>query len=117
MKHALIIYALTSKILLDSAIDLEVPAHKTSGFVSYVYPNPEGPTSRLLKVTIPIHGRYHKPSFDGKTFTSVDIEAPELLLRTEKCKLIIFMYLWPFMSLFSQTGNIKCLLYTSQVSC
>ncbi|XP_029285794.1 phosphatidylinositol-glycan biosynthesis class X protein [Cottoperca gobio] len=73
------------KILLDSAIDLEVPAHETSGFVTYVYPTPDGPTLTLLKVTIPIHGRYHKPSFVGEIFTSVDIEPPELLLRTEKC--------------------------------
>ncbi|KAI3368329.1 hypothetical protein L3Q82_008036 [Scortum barcoo] len=73
------------QILLDSAIDLEVPAHKTSGFVTYVYPTPDGPTSRLLKVTIPIHGRYHEPSLDGKTFTSVNIQPPELLLHTEKC--------------------------------
>ncbi|XP_074492146.1 phosphatidylinositol-glycan biosynthesis class X protein [Sebastes fasciatus] len=73
------------QILLDSAIDLEVPAHKTEGFVSYVYPTPDGPTPRLLKVTLPIHGRYHEPSFDGEMFTSVDIEAPELLLRAEKC--------------------------------
>lgn len=73
------------QILLDSAIDLEVPAHKTSGFVTYVYPTPNGALSRLLQVTIPIHGRYHEPSFDGKTFTSVDIEPPELLLRAEKC--------------------------------
>ncbi|XP_038572391.1 phosphatidylinositol-glycan biosynthesis class X protein [Micropterus salmoides] len=75
------------QILLDSTIDLEVPAHKTSGFVTYVYPTPDGPprTPRVLKVTIPIHGRYHKPSFDGKMLTSVDIEPPELLLRTEKC--------------------------------
>lgn len=71
------------QILLDAAIDLEVPAHKISGFITYVYPT--GPTPRLLQVTIPIHGRYHEPSFDGKTFTPVDIEPPELLLRTEKC--------------------------------
>lgn len=73
------------KILLDSAIDLELPAHKTSGFVTYVYPSSVEPTPRLLKITIPVHGRYHEPSFVGETFTSVDIEAPELLLRTEKC--------------------------------
>ncbi|XP_056271557.1 phosphatidylinositol-glycan biosynthesis class X protein [Pseudoliparis swirei] len=72
------------QILIDSAIDLEVPAHKTEGFVTYVYPALDGPTPRL-KVTIPIHGRYHKPSYDGLTFTSVEIEHPELLLRTEKC--------------------------------
>ncbi|XP_056235199.1 phosphatidylinositol-glycan biosynthesis class X protein [Seriola aureovittata] len=73
------------QILLDSAIDLEVPAHKTSGFVTYVYPNHDDPNPRRLKVTIPIHGRYHEPSSVGKTFTSVDIQPPELLLRTEKC--------------------------------
>lgn len=73
------------QILLDSAIDLEVPAHKTAGFVTYVYPTPDGPTPTLLKITIPIHGRYHEPSFDGETFTSVDIEPPELLLWTEEC--------------------------------
>uniref|UniRef100_A0A3Q3J329 Phosphatidylinositol-glycan biosynthesis class X protein n=1 Tax=Monopterus albus TaxID=43700 RepID=A0A3Q3J329_MONAL len=73
------------QILLNSDIDLEVPAHKTSGFVTYVYPTLDGPSPRLLKVTIPIHGRYSEPSFIGKTFTSVNIEPPELLLRTEKC--------------------------------
>lgn len=73
------------QILLDSAIDLEVPAHKTSGFVTYVYPTLNDRIPRLLKVTVPIHGRYHEPSFVGKTFTSVEIESPELLLRTEKC--------------------------------
>lgn len=78
------------KILIDSAIDLEVPAHKTEGFVTYVYPALDGPTPRL-KVTIPIHGRYHKPSYDGLTFTSVEIEHPELLLRTEKCKQLILL--------------------------
>ncbi|XP_026201187.1 phosphatidylinositol-glycan biosynthesis class X protein [Anabas testudineus] len=73
------------QILLDSAIDLEVPAHKTSGFVAYVYSTLDGPTPKQLKITIPIHGRYSEPSFDGKTFTSVKIEPPELLLRTDKC--------------------------------
>ncbi|TNN44201.1 Phosphatidylinositol-glycan biosynthesis class X protein [Liparis tanakae] len=72
------------QILIDSAIDLEVPAHKTEGFVTYVYPALDGPTPRL-KVTIPIHGRYHEPSYDGETFTSVEIQPPELLLRTETC--------------------------------
>ncbi|XP_029938855.1 phosphatidylinositol-glycan biosynthesis class X protein [Salarias fasciatus] len=73
------------QILLDSAIDLEVPAHKTSGFVTYVYPSYDATPPTLLKVTVPIHGRYHEPSFVGEAFTSVDIEAPELLLRADKC--------------------------------
>ncbi|KAM7410339.1 hypothetical protein PAMA_001670 [Pampus argenteus] len=73
------------QILLDSAIDLEVPAHKTSGFVTYLYPTLDEQTPNLLKVTIPIHGRYHEPSFVGKTSTSVEIQTPELLLRSKKC--------------------------------
>ena len=92
------------KILLDSAIDLEVPAEKTSGFVSYVFPTPDDPTPRLLKLTIPIHGRYHEASSVGKTFTSVDIQPPELLLRDDKCKWVIFI-LWPHMLSFSETSN------------
>ncbi|XP_061594023.1 phosphatidylinositol-glycan biosynthesis class X protein [Cololabis saira] len=74
------------QILLDSGIDLEAPAHKTSGFLTYVYPSYNGLTSSLLKVTLPVHGRYHKPSLVGKTFTSLHIEPPELLLWTAKCK-------------------------------
>ncbi|CAN9500655.1 unnamed protein product [Ophioblennius macclurei] len=72
------------QILLDSGIDLEVPAHKTSGFVIHVYPSYDIPPP-TLEVTIPIHGRYHEPSFVGEAFTSVEIEAPELLLRTDSC--------------------------------
>ncbi|XP_029356460.1 phosphatidylinositol-glycan biosynthesis class X protein [Echeneis naucrates] len=72
------------QILLDSSIDLEVPAHKTLGFVTYVYPNHGDPPPRELKVVIPMHGRYHEPS-SQKTFTSVDMQPPELLLQTEKC--------------------------------
>ncbi|XP_008305360.1 phosphatidylinositol-glycan biosynthesis class X protein isoform X2 [Cynoglossus semilaevis] len=72
------------QILIDSAIDLEVPAHKTEGFVSYAYPT-NGPSLRLRKVIIPIHGRYHEPSAVGKTFISVDIPAPDLLIRSDEC--------------------------------
>lgn len=75
------------KVLLDSVIDLELPAHKASGFVTYVYLNTEGPTSGPVTVTIPIHGRYHEPSFDGKTIASVDIDAPQLLVWSENCEL------------------------------
>lgn len=78
------------QMLIDSAIDLELPAHKTQGFVTYVYPFPEGPTPRI-NVTIPIHGRYHQPSFEGKTFTSVHIEPPDLLLRSAKCKYFVVL--------------------------
>ncbi|XP_005815657.1 phosphatidylinositol-glycan biosynthesis class X protein [Xiphophorus maculatus] len=73
------------EILLDSAIDLEVPAHKTSGFLTYVFPSHTGSAPSFLKLTIPVHGRYHEPSFAGEAFASVPIEPPDLLLRTEKC--------------------------------
>uniref|UniRef100_A0A3B5LQ47 Phosphatidylinositol-glycan biosynthesis class X protein n=1 Tax=Xiphophorus couchianus TaxID=32473 RepID=A0A3B5LQ47_9TELE len=73
------------EILLDSAIDLEVPAHKTSGFLTYVFPSHTGSAPSFLQLTIPVHGRYHEPSFAGEAFASVHIEPPDLLLRTEKC--------------------------------
>lgn len=92
------------QILIDSAIDLELPAHKTQGFVTYVYPIPEGPTPRI-NVTIPIHGRYHQPSFEGKTFTSVHIEPPDLLLRSAKCKYFVVLENH-FSSLTAQNGLI-----------
>ncbi|XP_077391583.1 phosphatidylinositol-glycan biosynthesis class X protein [Festucalex cinctus] len=73
------------QILVDSAIDLEMPAHKASGFVTYVYPAFSEQNPGMLKVRIPIHVRYHQPSFGGETFQSIAIEPPKLLLRTEEC--------------------------------
>uniref|UniRef100_A0A3B3C2U6 Phosphatidylinositol-glycan biosynthesis class X protein n=1 Tax=Oryzias melastigma TaxID=30732 RepID=A0A3B3C2U6_ORYME len=73
------------QMLFNTTIDLEEPAHRTSAFLTYVYPSHNGPTPGPLTVTIPIHGRYHKPAFDGKSFTPVHIELPELLLWTKKC--------------------------------
>ncbi|KAM4629040.1 phosphatidylinositol-glycan biosynthesis class X protein [Polymixia lowei] len=73
------------QILLDYTIDLEVPAHKTVGFVALVYPTPDGQNPRLLKATIPIHGRYHEPSFVSTKYVFVNLGAPELLLRTDTC--------------------------------
>ncbi|XP_076009279.1 phosphatidylinositol-glycan biosynthesis class X protein [Genypterus blacodes] len=73
------------EILQISAIDLEAPAHKTWGFSTFLFPEIDDQTPRLQTIAIPIHGRYHEPSFVGKTFAAVDIEFPELLLRTDKC--------------------------------
>nr|XP_040025902.1 phosphatidylinositol-glycan biosynthesis class X protein isoform X1 [Gasterosteus aculeatus aculeatus] len=67
---------------LDSAVDLEAAAHQAEGFVTRVYPAVDGPT---IRVTIPFHFRYHQPRYDGETFTTVEIEPPQLLLRTEGC--------------------------------
>nr|XP_061790671.1 phosphatidylinositol-glycan biosynthesis class X protein-like [Nerophis lumbriciformis] len=77
--------AVNWQILVDSTIDLEVPAHKASTFVTYVYPSFSEETPDKLKVSIPIHGRYHQPSFVGKTVESIAIEPPKLLVRTEEC--------------------------------
>ncbi|KAM9831344.1 phosphatidylinositol-glycan biosynthesis class X protein [Neosynchiropus ocellatus] len=73
------------QILLDSPVDLEAPAHLTTGFITHVYPDLSQQTSPLLRVSIPIHARYHKPSTDGSTFTTVDIGPPDLLVRAELC--------------------------------
>lgn len=72
------------QMLLDSAIDLEMPAHKSSEFHTYLYPLIEEPAAEQIKVTIPIHGRYQKPSFDENLFHTVVIPPPDLLLRPAK---------------------------------
>ncbi|XP_055021347.1 phosphatidylinositol-glycan biosynthesis class X protein [Boleophthalmus pectinirostris] len=69
------------EMLLDSTIDLETPAHKSSGFVTHLFPHLEELTSGQINLTIPIHGRYQKPSYHGNAFTSVDIHPPSLLLQ------------------------------------
>lgn len=68
------------EILLDSTIDLEMPAHKSSSFRTYLYPHLEESNAGLINVTIPIHGRYQKPSEEA--FNSVVIAPPDLLLQT-----------------------------------
>ncbi|XP_055077319.1 phosphatidylinositol-glycan biosynthesis class X protein [Periophthalmus magnuspinnatus] len=68
------------EMLLDSTIDLETPAHKSSGFVTYLFPHLEQLPSAQVNLTIPIHGRYQKPSHHGNALNSVDIHPPSLLL-------------------------------------
>uniref|UniRef100_A0A8C6TPY3 Phosphatidylinositol-glycan biosynthesis class X protein n=1 Tax=Neogobius melanostomus TaxID=47308 RepID=A0A8C6TPY3_9GOBI len=72
------------EMLLDSTIDLEMPAHKSSGFHTYLYPHLEELTAEQINLTVPIHGRYQKPSFNGNAFESVIIHPPDLLLRPVK---------------------------------
>ncbi|XP_072294188.1 phosphatidylinositol-glycan biosynthesis class X protein [Eucyclogobius newberryi] len=69
------------EMLLDSTIDLEMPAHKSSGFSTYLFPHLQNVTAGQISLTIPIHGRYQKPSYNGNAFHSVDIHPPSLLLR------------------------------------
>lgn len=70
------------EILLDSTIDLEMPAHKSSGFRTYLYPHVQESAGGKINLMIPIHGRYQKPSFNGNAFNSVIIQHPDLLLQT-----------------------------------
>ncbi|CAL8307144.1 unnamed protein product [Lota lota] len=72
-------------ILLDSAINLEAPAHRTGGFAALVYAPLVGKGSKLLKTSIPIHCRYHEPSFGDRKAVIVNIGPPDLLLRSETC--------------------------------
>lgn len=72
------------KVLLDSSIDLEAPAHKFVGFTAFVYTS-LGRGNLKISISIPLHGRYHKPSLEGKMIELVNIEHPRLLLRTDTC--------------------------------
>lgn len=72
-------------MLLGSAVDLEAPAHTSEEFLVLVYPALD---QGILKATLPIHGRYHKPSLAGKRFELVEIQLPKLILRTDTCELL-----------------------------
>ena len=58
------------------------------GFVASVYPSLVEQNPTLVEAVIPIHGRYHEPSYDGEQFVLVHLELPELLLRTDTCELL-----------------------------
>ncbi|XP_034036360.1 phosphatidylinositol-glycan biosynthesis class X protein [Thalassophryne amazonica] len=70
------------RVLLDSVVDLEGPAHKNFGLDTLIYVT-SGQISRFLNIAIPVHGRYHEPSH-GERFVSVNVELPELLLQAGK---------------------------------
>ncbi|CAL8395273.1 unnamed protein product [Boreogadus saida] len=73
------------QILLDSPINLEAPAHRTGGFSALLYATLVGQRSKLLKKSIPIHCRYHEPSFGDQKAVIVNIGSPDLLLRSATC--------------------------------
>lgn len=73
-------YVCMWQVLLDSALDLEAPAHVSSAFSALVFLSPPEP----LQAAVPVHGRYHKASSSGG-WERVVIEPPRLLLRSEHC--------------------------------
>ncbi|XP_012680753.1 phosphatidylinositol-glycan biosynthesis class X protein [Clupea harengus] len=72
-------------VLLDSEVDLEAPAYESPGFTALVYPRPNPTNLGHLTTTVPIHGRYHRPSDPG-TREKVAIKHPKLLLKSDTCE-------------------------------
>ncbi|XP_067086797.1 phosphatidylinositol-glycan biosynthesis class X protein isoform X3 [Osmerus mordax] len=70
------------QVLLNSAIDVETPAHMSAGFTALVYMSLVG---KKLKFPILIHGRYHKPSLTEENFQFVQIELPKLMFKADNC--------------------------------
>ncbi|GAA6104051.1 phosphatidylinositol-glycan biosynthesis class X protein isoform X1 [Tachysurus ichikawai] len=68
------------QVLLNSALDLESPAHVSSSFSALVFLGLPEP----LHAAVPVHGRYHKASSTGG-WEQVIIKPPRLLLRLEHC--------------------------------
>ncbi|XP_051766401.1 phosphatidylinositol-glycan biosynthesis class X protein isoform X2 [Ctenopharyngodon idella] len=68
------------EVLLDSKVDLEAPEYLSSGFTALVF------LSGKHKATVPVHGRYHRPSNSSQKWVKVDIESPRLLLRSDQCE-------------------------------
>ncbi|TSK53746.1 Serine/threonine-protein kinase PAK 2 [Bagarius yarrelli] len=71
------------QVLLNSALDLESPAHVSPTFSALVFLSPPEP----LQAAVPVHGRYHKSSRSGG-WERVIIEPPRLLLRLEHCNTV-----------------------------
>ncbi|XP_067254969.1 phosphatidylinositol-glycan biosynthesis class X protein isoform X1 [Chanodichthys erythropterus] len=68
------------EVLLDSKVDLEAPEYLSSGFTALVF------LSGKHEATVPVHGRYHRPSNSSQKRVTVDIESPRLLLRSDQCE-------------------------------
>lgn len=70
------------QVLLNSSIDVEAPAHMSPGVTALVFLPLVG---GRLTFTIPVHGRYHRPSHTGEEFEIVKIEMPKLMLKVDTC--------------------------------
>ncbi|ROL54975.1 Serine/threonine-protein kinase PAK 2 [Anabarilius grahami] len=68
------------EVLLDSKVDLEAPEYLSSGFTALVF------LSGKHEATVPVHGRYHRPSNSSQKRVTVDIGSPRLLLRSDQCE-------------------------------
>ncbi|XP_077081972.1 phosphatidylinositol-glycan biosynthesis class X protein isoform X2 [Siphateles boraxobius] len=69
------------EVLLDSKVDLEAPEYLSSGFTALVF------LSGKQEATVPVHGRYHRPSNSSQKWVKVEIESPRLFLRSDQCVL------------------------------
>ncbi|CAM4662198.1 unnamed protein product [Leuciscus chuanchicus] len=69
------------EVLLDSKVDLEAPEYLSSGFTALVF------LSGKHEATVPVHGRYHRPSNSSQKWVTVEIEPPRLFLRSDQCVL------------------------------
>lgn len=67
------------EVLLDSKVDLEAPEYLSSGFTALVF------LSGKHEATVPVHGRYHRPSNSSQKCVTVEIQAPRLFLRSDQC--------------------------------
>ncbi|XP_056095006.1 phosphatidylinositol-glycan biosynthesis class X protein [Rhinichthys klamathensis goyatoka] len=67
------------EVLLDSKVDLEAPEYLSTGFTALVF------LSGKHEATVPVHGRYHRPSDSGQERVTVELESPRLLVRSDQC--------------------------------
>ncbi|KPP65663.1 phosphatidylinositol-glycan biosynthesis class X protein precursor-like [Scleropages formosus] len=74
------------QVLLDSEVDLEAPAYASHGFTAFVFPARDLRDTNSFLATVPIHGRYQRPSGSGRKWEQLLIEAPRLLLRSDPCR-------------------------------
>ncbi|XP_043926252.1 phosphatidylinositol-glycan biosynthesis class X protein isoform X4 [Protopterus annectens] len=71
--------------LLLKPVDIEAPEYLSSSQTVLVYLKPDPSCTRCYTATVPVHGRYHRPSEDKSTAT-ITLENPKLLLHCLKGK-------------------------------
>ncbi|XP_043926253.1 phosphatidylinositol-glycan biosynthesis class X protein isoform X5 [Protopterus annectens] len=69
--------------LLLKPVDIEAPEYLSSSQTVLVYLKPDPSCTRCYTATVPVHGRYHRPSEDKSTAT-ITLENPKLLLHCLK---------------------------------
>lgn len=70
--------------LLMKPVDIEAPEYLSSSQSVLVYMKSDPSCAGCFSATVPVHGRYHRPSEDKNIMAPITVENPKLLVRCLK---------------------------------